>query len=112
MLAAICWTFTRNVFNDCCTMIACVVGVFTMTFEKWCGVLMLLRVVFRKKLLFLLRGSERKVRKLCLKLMGVDCDFAFAFCEKMKVWGRGVQNTLGIPRMKFICSSCVFIADS
>ena len=49
MLAAICWTFTRNVFNDCCTMIACVVGVFTMIFEKWCGVLMRLRVVFRKK---------------------------------------------------------------
>ena len=39
-----------NVFNDCCTMIACVVGIFTMTFEKWCGVLMLLREVLGEKI--------------------------------------------------------------
>ena len=52
--------FYKKYFNDCCTMIACVIGVFTMTFDEWCGVLMSFACGLEKNLLLLLRENEKK----------------------------------------------------
>ena len=68
---------------------------------------------FKKKLLFLVRVKMKKMRKLCLKLMGVDCDFAFAFCEKNESVGEGCtkysRHSEDEIDLFFMCLHCGFV---